>query len=221
MPIRRTQFQKGERYHLYNRGNNSHKICLIEAHFLQFLDSIGKYLVADTVIFELFSILPNHYHFSIKLKEDFDLSAAMRLALGEYAAAFNKQSRRHGHVFEGRFKSKRIDNTQYQDYLNRYIHRNPVEAGLTSDPFSWPFSSIRTYASGDQPLERELSTGKLPTRREGWRIPQIQASETLERFSSREEYKQFVLSDWDREPWHFENGIWKPVRFLSKEGQRS
>jgi REP element-mobilizing transposase RayT len=209
MSHRRIPFRKGESYHLFNRGNNSQRIFYVEAQYLGFLDCLGRNLSSDFVLLHALSLLPNHYHISIQMKDDFDLSSAMQRALSEYATTFNKHLGRHGHVFEGRFKSVWLDTVQYQDYLTRYIHRNPVEAGLVTDPATWPFSSYRTYLRGELFVVPDLQSGRLPSRSGGWIIPQVHPGATLQRFESREAYKRFVLCDWERDSWELENGIWR------------
>ncbi len=211
MPHRRPPFRTGERYHLYNRGNNSERIFPVEVDYLSFLDCIGRHLHSSAVAIQTLCLLPNHYHLSIKLIEEFDLSEAMRRALKEYAVKFNKQQRRHGHVFEGRFKSVWIDTDQYQDILSRYIHRNPVEAGLVSDPAAWPYSSYRSYARGEELLAKDLKAGILPDDTRGWQIPTIQTNMILGRFKSVEDYQRFVTCDFERNPWKLENGLWRQI----------
>ncbi len=212
MPRRKTPFQKGERYHIYNRGNNSQRVFIVQENYLYFLDAISRFLVPDAVSFRALSLLPNHYHFSIQLLEEFDLSNAMKEALRRYVRGFNARHWRHGHAFEDRFKSVLIDTQEYEDYLTRYIHRNPTEAGLVAKPEDWPFSSYRCYQRGAEFAVSNLEQEKTSRRSRDWKLPVIDTESTLGRFASREDYERFVLADWERSPWKLENGVWRPER---------
>jgi len=58
-----------------------------------------------------------------------------------YTQAFNRQQRRSGTLFEGRAKSIEVEDEQYAIHLCRYIHLNPVVAGLVKQPEDWPYSN--------------------------------------------------------------------------------
>jgi len=62
-----------------------------------------------------------------------------------YAKAINKRYNRVGPLFQGRFQAKRIAQDEYLLHLSRYIHLNPVMAGLSRAPEDWEFSSYRDY----------------------------------------------------------------------------
>ena len=53
--------------------------------------------------------------------------------------------KRKGHLFQGRYQSKLIEDDNYLVYLSRYIHLNPVSAGLVNYPEVWEYSSYRKY----------------------------------------------------------------------------
>ena len=58
-----------------------------------------------------------------------------------FAQAFNRLQGRSGTLFEERMKSVHVDNDAYIVHLCRYIHLNPVAAGLVGEPGSWRFSN--------------------------------------------------------------------------------
>ena len=62
-----------------------------------------------------------------------------------YTRAINKAYNRTGHLFQGRFKNKLIPNNEYLLHLSRYIHRNPLRAGLVNALDEWKFSSYPMY----------------------------------------------------------------------------
>jgi hypothetical protein len=65
----------------------------------------------------------------------------MQLLNGRYAQAFNAGHRFDGHLFQGRFGSRLVESEGHAIWVNRYIARNPVEAGLAPGPGAWEFSS--------------------------------------------------------------------------------
>jgi putative transposase len=80
-----------------------------------------------------------------------------------------------GHLWQGRFKSPAIQWDNYLLSCGRYIERNPVAAGLTDQPWAYPWSSCRAYALGTldpllsvSPLYLELA-GEEPRRQQLWR----------------------------------------------------
>ena len=84
--------------------------------------------------------MTNHVHLLVETTEP-NLAAGMRKLHGPYALGFNKRHGRTGHLFENRFGSARVDDDAYMWMVVAYIARNPVEAGLCSDPAQWPWSS--------------------------------------------------------------------------------
>jgi hypothetical protein len=62
-----------------------------------------------------------------------------------YTTYFNLKRRRTGHLFQGRYKAFLIDVDNYLLELSRYLHLNPVRAGITARPEGYPYSSFRAF----------------------------------------------------------------------------
>lgn len=62
-----------------------------------------------------------------------------------YSKAVNKDMHRVGPIFQDSFKAKRITTTEQLVHLSRYIHLNPVRAGLVTTPEEWQYSSYQDY----------------------------------------------------------------------------
>ena len=75
--------------------------------------------------------MPNHIHLEIK-DEGQNLSQIIHSLTTSYANYFNKKYQRKGHLFENRFQSRNVENPYYILNLVRYIHQNPVKAGISS-----------------------------------------------------------------------------------------
>ena len=90
----------------------------------------------------------NHYHLLGETPRA-NLSAIMHSINGAYTTYFNKKRKRSGHLFHGRYKAILIDSDSYLLELSRYIHLNPVKAGMVEKPEDYPFSSYISYIVPD------------------------------------------------------------------------
>ena len=171
MPQRNVELCAGEYYHLHNRGNNRARIFYERENYGFFLRRLRQYLepILDVVAY---CLMPTHYHLLILLTEA-DLSHRMQLFSISYTKAMNKRYDRVGSLFQGAFQAKHVNENNYLVHLSRYIHLNPVTAGLAARPEDWEFSSYREYIG--------LRDGTLP-----------QSEIVLSQFPSREAYRDFV-----------------------------
>ena len=172
MPTRRIPLISGEYYHLYNRGNNHENIFLTRENYSYFLTLWRKYLFGHGVDVVSYCLMPNHYHFLIYLQTD-TLSKLMQPFLLAYTNSFNRRYKRVGALFQGRFKAKHVANIDYLLHLSRYIHLNPLKAGLVLSSEEWEFSSYLEYTG--------LRQGTLPK-------PNI----VMDYFENPNDYKDFV-----------------------------
>ena len=172
MPYRKVVFHAGEYYHLYNRGNNYQPVFFERENYLYFLRQLREYLLPALIDIVAYCLMPNHYHFLVYLKTD-DLAGMMQPFLLSYTKAINKRYQRIGSLFQGRFKGLHVDRHEYLLHLSRYIHLNPVIAGLASKPEDWEYSSYREYAG--------LRDGTLP-----------RPAPILSQFLSVADYRRFV-----------------------------
>ena len=77
-----------------------------------------------------------------------NISSAIQWLNVSYATYYNRKHHRQGHLFQGRFKSILINADDYLLELSRYIHQNPVAAGIAESPGDYPWSSYRAYVRG-------------------------------------------------------------------------
>jgi len=88
--------------------------------------------------------MDNHYHLLIETPRG-NLSQILHHINGAYTTYFNIRHGRSGHLFQGRFKAILIEKDSYGGELSRYIHLNPVRAGLVKNPSEYRWSSYRYY----------------------------------------------------------------------------
>ncbi|MDX6512382.1 MAG: REP-associated tyrosine transposase [Gaiellaceae bacterium] len=87
-----------------------------------------------------YCLMDTHFHLLLRTPEP-NLSAGMQRLNGGYAQLFNRRHRREGHLFSGRFFSRIIEDERHRIELHRYIARNPVRAGMCTDPAAYRWSS--------------------------------------------------------------------------------
>ncbi|GBD98979.1 chromosomal replication initiation protein [bacterium BMS3Abin07] len=88
--------------------------------------------------------MTNHYHLLVETPYP-NLSNAIQWLNVSYATYFNKKHQRKGHLFQGRFKAILIEADEYPGQLSRYIHLNPVRAGMVITPGEYQWSSYPAF----------------------------------------------------------------------------
>lgn len=92
-----------------------------------------------------YCLMDNHAHFVIDVNGA-DISDIMHCTDLSYARYFNKVHKRHGHLFQDRFKSKIVKSDRYLRTVTGYIHNNPVDLrGFKANPEKYSFSSLPVY----------------------------------------------------------------------------
>jgi len=144
MPRRpRIKSEKGF-YHIVLRGINHSLIFSEEADYKYFLDLLKKYSTENNCVPYAYALMGNHIHMLIRDYED-ALSRYMKQLAGSYAIYFNKKYERSGNLFQGRFSNQNIEDDAYFLAAIRYIHQNPVKAGLVKKPEQYPWSSYKNF----------------------------------------------------------------------------
>ena len=105
-----------------------------------------------------YRLMSNHYHLEVETPEG-DLSRSIQWINQKYAMFVNRVYRRVGHLFQGRFKSVLVEGELHLHELTRYIHLNPVRAGMVEHPGDYQWSSYRAYL-GLRSSPEWLATGK-------------------------------------------------------------
>jgi len=95
-----------------------------------FLQILNKSATLNKVIIHDYCLMDNHYHLLIETTKE-NLPVLMRTINANYAKYFNKKSKRSGHLWQDRYKSKYITSEDYLYTLIRYIENNPLEATLS------------------------------------------------------------------------------------------
>lgn len=134
----------GAVYHVILRGNGGQDVFFDEADrsCFYFLLQAGTERFGHRI--HAFCLMTNHLHLIVQVRE-ITLARIMQNLGFRYTQYLNRKRKQTGHLFQGRYKALLIDADSYLLELVRYIHFNPVRAGMVADLDTYPWSSHRAY----------------------------------------------------------------------------
>jgi REP element-mobilizing transposase RayT len=136
-------------YHILNRGRRKELIFIDKKDYDRFIDLLKDTSEQWNLRIAAYCLMPNHYHLLVQTP-DANISRCMRHIDGVYTQRFNRHHECDGSLFRGRYKSILVDADSYLLQLVRYIHYNPLKAGLTNRIDRYLWSSHRGYLSKAQ-----------------------------------------------------------------------
>lgn len=134
----------GALYHVILRGNNRQEIFFSAADRVYLDELVARASGELGASIHAYCWMPNHVHMAVRIG-DRPLGRLMQWVASRYAFHVNRRREATGHLFERRYRAILVDSDAYALQLVRYIHRNPVKAGLVSTPAEYPWSSHRQY----------------------------------------------------------------------------
>ena len=134
----------GAWYHVMNRGAAYRNIFHNDNHRFLLMDLLSEIHRMFRVETHGYCLMDNHYHLLLHTPEG-NLQRAMRHLNGVYTQRFNRSEETDGPLFRGRYKAILIEPDAYLLNVSRYIHLNPVAAGLTHLAVEYQWSSYRAY----------------------------------------------------------------------------
>lgn len=174
----------GAHYHVMNRGLSRHDIFFTDSDRQQFLRLLGETCeIWKTEVYG-YALMDNHYHILLATME-VGLSRAMRHLGGVYTQRFNQAHGRDGPLFRGRYKGILVDAEEYFLSVARYIHQNPLPAGMVNDIDDYRWSSHASYLN--------------PKRGPEWLDTEVLLSRFGRGRSGLKEYQRFMHSGLERE----------------------
>lgn len=143
-------------YHIMLRGINRQEIFKDDEDYERLIQIIQEYKeVCEYKIFA-YCIMNNHIHLLIKEgKEDF--GRVFRRIGAKYVYWYNLKYKRVGHLFQDRYRSEVVENERYFLTVLRYIHQNPIKAGVINDIKKYPWSSYCEYFMENSICDREYT----------------------------------------------------------------
>ena len=119
-------------HHIIARGIEQKEIFKDDLDRNNFLDRLGVILTETKTTCYAWALIPNHFHLLLRTGSA-PIATVMRRLLTGYAISHNRKHRRYGHLFQNRYKSILCQEDLYLLELVRYIHLNPLRAGLVTD----------------------------------------------------------------------------------------
>jgi len=140
----------GTLHHVIGRGIEGSKIFRTRGDREDFLGRLGKLCEAKALSVYAWALLDTHFHLLVRTGNQ-SLSHSMRRLLTGYVVNFNRRHKRYGHLFQNRYKSILCEEDPYLLELTRYIHLNPLRAGIVKN-----LKELRFYAwSGHSTIMRK------------------------------------------------------------------
>jgi putative transposase len=190
-------FAAGLLYHVIVRGNQRQKTFASDEDFKAYLDRLEKYRAKFKIRIYAYCLMPNHAHLLLETGT-VPLSKFMQGLQQSYTQHYNRTHRKVGHLFQGRYKAIICDKDKYLLALVRYIHLNPVRAGLVRWPEQYPYSGHGSYLTN--------GTAKV-----------VETGPVLRLLRGKKSYEKFVL-DATGEGHNEEYYEVEDQRFLGDEG---
>ena len=197
MSIRKHDFIEGEYYHLYNRGVDKRDIISDHQDLDRLFRSIIEFNQEETIgsIYEnsfkkdslgskasklvtivAYCINPNHFHLLVTPLVDNGIEKFMQ-RMGGYTKYFNERNDRNGSLFQGKFKSKHVDDNNYLLRLSAYVNMNNRDL-LGSKASKLSKSSLEEYVDDD--MEDGICDSSI----------------VLDQFKNKKEYFEFAKEAW-------------------------
>lgn len=179
MGLRKIPLRNGQCYHIFTRSiskyvifNNAREydriIQLINIQrFIDFdlpyskfdrMKDESKFALAESlkltsktyVDIITYCLMPTHIHLLLKQNINNGITKYMAKVLNSYSKYFNTKHKRKGPLFSDRFKNVLVDEDEQLLHLTRYIHLNPISAGIIKNPDEWNYSSYDEYINSKE-----------------------------------------------------------------------
>ena len=148
----------GAFYHVMARGNGGDEVFVTDEDRKSFLHRLGQVCESHAWKVHAWVLMENHFHLLLETPEP-NLVTGMKWLLSAYSQGWNRARTRHGHVFQGRYKSVPVNasdsDPSYFKSLVDYIHLNPARAGLAGGKrgplLRYPWSSLPSHHKANGP----------------------------------------------------------------------
>ncbi len=144
MPRKPRLHVPGGVYHVIHRGNHREPLFGADKDRAYLNALVGDVVARFGLRIYAYCWMTNHLHLAVRVSETPLDKPMQRLAM-RYALHIHRDAGQTGHLFERRYRSILVDADSYLLALVRYIHLNPVVAGMVADPMAYRWSSHRDY----------------------------------------------------------------------------
>lgn len=131
-------------YHIILRGINKQNLFEDDEDRQRFIKTLGFYKGISNYTLYGYCLMNNHIHLLMR-ENDETISQAIKRISSSYVYWYNQKCKRCGHLFQERFKSEVVETDEYFLTVLRYIHQNPIKAGLTREIRDYQWNSYSEY----------------------------------------------------------------------------
>jgi putative transposase len=147
------------------RGINRQNIFEDQEDYTKFLQALQRYKKISGFQIYAYCLMGNHVHLLLKVGDE-PLEQMMRRICGSYVYWYNRKYQRIGNLFQDRFKSETVEDDRYFLTVLRYIHQNPLKAGLVKSIEGYQWSSIGEYIQIPDFVDTDFALELFETDRE-------------------------------------------------------
>ena len=153
-------------YHIMLRGINRQTIFEDDEDRIKFLETLKNY--KDISKYQIYSycLMDNHIHILMKEIEE-PISTTIKRICASYVYWYNHKYERCGHLFQERFKSEIVETDGYFLTVLRYIHQNPVKAGIIKSVADSKWTSYHEYTERANMIDIDFGLGSFSERDKG------------------------------------------------------
>lgn len=163
-------------YHVIMRGINQQTIFEDDEDYTKFLQILSDCKAISEFKLFAYCLMSNHIHILIKPEIE-PLEQIFKRIGSRFVYWYNIKYKRQGHLFQDRFKSESVEDDSYFLTVVRYIHQNPVKAGVCGRVQNYKFSSFSDYINDGELIDREFLYSLID-------------SEKFEKFNAEENYEK-------------------------------
>jgi len=158
MPRQEREKSSSGIYHVMLRGINRQDLFEDNADRQRFIDTLGHYKTISGFSLYGYCLMSNHVHLLVK-EADESISAGIKRISSSFVYWYNQKYSRCGHLFQERYKSEPVESEDYFLTVLRYIHQNPVKAGIVKDLFEYKWSSYQEYMGSPYIADVDFALG--------------------------------------------------------------
>ncbi|WP_129598518.1 transposase [Anaerophilus nitritogenes] len=143
-------------YHIMLRGINKQNIFEDDEDRQKFIEVINRYKIVSEYEVYGYCLMDNHVHLLMKEFTE-SISTAIKRISSSYVYWYNDKYDRCGHLFQERFKSENVESDEYFLMVLRYIHQNPLKAGIVKNLDEYKWSSYLEYSKHKSTINKDFT----------------------------------------------------------------
>ncbi|MFO7989578.1 MAG: transposase [Desulfotignum sp.] len=144
MPRKKRVWYPGAKYHIVTRGVRQSLLFKGEEDYRACLSIINQVRQEYPFKISSYCLMPNHIHLQL-ITIEIEIWKIMQKLKHWYARYFNNKYNFTGHLYQGRYHAELIERDRYNLHVSKYIHLNPVKAGMAARAEDYPWSSYQVY----------------------------------------------------------------------------